>query len=230
MANPIHQLKQAIRLRNWPMVCEVYEELSGETSPESIFSEKRQTEVEFPLVLGTEDDLATLEQPKVVEPEPESPLPTDALNVFNELLQSRQPDHDPEPEPAKPQQPPHRANIEDFRVQREESRARSEGGSYTRAVPVEPIKNAYRDNLNEATRELRQDRILVEKGVRSARPPVSPRTAPGMVQVTCRECNMPKQVLAADAPVRKFATDDRDGATYICDGCIGSKAKNRRGG
>ena len=244
MPNPIRLLAQAIRFQNWPLAREAYEELAGEPAPEAVNDEEPS------LVLGTEGELHKLEQEGGIDLSARSMEPcADCGQDYprSELLAgevlcaacrakpNRLDGKEQSPPTPAPQEekatakPPHRADIEQFRVNREPSRARSEGGTYARAEPVVPIKNKYKDNLAVARQELLFDKMLVEKGVRPAAPVAEPRAAPGMVTATCRDCGRSEQVSAALAPLRRFANDDEGGSTHVCESCIREKASSRRG-
>ena len=272
MDNPLHVLKQAIRLRNWKMVEAAYMELTGEEPPSPLPSrtsgissnvnlaprdETEHIPVEIyqqvvdgftqedessasGLILGTEDDLEALEQGEIEalgeeEEEETPPVSDETLNLLNQIIQTRVEATPPAPAaPASPPVPPHRADINDFRIHRDPNtsratRTRSEGGTYTRDAGPEPPmkKNAYRDNLAVARRELVEDQNLIKQGARPPQPVVERRDPAGTVTVVCRECERAVQVQAGEAPARRLAKDDTKGSTYICDNCIAQKRKGR---
>ena len=168
------------------------------------------------LVLGTVADLKDLET--------SSPILEETEDILDEII---------EDQAATPPVPAHRVNLDQFRVEaREPSRQRSEGGNYAKTEPVRPMEgNDFLDDLSEATRELKQDQILFEKGVRPAQRTVENRNPPGMVNAKCRECGESKPIPAGEARTRKQVSSDQGGGpSFLCDGCISSKAKGRRGG
>lgn len=252
MDNPLHILKKSLELRNWRMAEIAYSELTGEEPPkqlvptaspqpllldemrpasfaeinvpESVETAIRQSD-ERKLVLGTEADLKTLET--------SSSIPHESLES------SYVPGHNTIPEqtkavpqePAKPV-PAHRANLEQFRVKRDQQpRVISEKGVQARLEDAPPMQaNKFNDNLTEARQELKFDQMLVERGVRAAERNVDNRPPQQLVKVTCRDCGGTKEVAPADVPPRSMGRGDREGATYVCDSCIRNKVQVRRRG
>lgn len=157
MANPIHLLKQAIALANWPMVREAYETLAGEQAPKTPSEAVSNAKIDDLVVHALTGPLVEMPRgAQVAYPLPDFSQPTEATTTTVKpppvgtatasagIVLASASDLPKPPEPAKPV-PPHRVNIEDFRIRKEpqpnQSAAagprRIEAPRQNRSVPVD---------------------------------------------------------------------------------------------
>lgn len=249
MANPIHQLKQGIRLRNWALVVGAYEDLAGEAAPEPETGRElpkppaektkkrgRRTSQEItnqlieaqPEDITVSQEIITQEPEKLVS-EPDQPeVGEDRLvdtttqeEVWKQLSSG---EYQTSTEESKQEDGIFRANKQPVAAYVPDGQ--EDGKRYTRKVDARGTGvNVFTDNLGVSTKELKQDRLLVQKGVRQPQRAVENRAPVQKVKARCRGCNNDYMVLPADLPGRVTADAT---PSFTCNNCIRAARDTKR--